>query len=268
MTAHRGTGGLKKKLNLRSGSQRHRHFVGFFNVPVQSLTRTILFIRLFREITPVSRLLRHVYGDTEDTFSTLPPGPLGGVASKIPRHFENLDPPLICNQYENPLEISFSTTTKSLLTLMFRVLFNLLALVRTRHFCIHPQAMFSRTTLPISLTKDYGHFLRKGPNTDYHPGLILISAGVLSRKHFRRWCKKEGVEVHVLNDWKNEFLRIVDIRIENFTIHPHLYKQPPSRSVKALKRKMENYTVNMSLPLPTKQQITLSLSEKDTTWMF
>ena len=27
--------------------------------------------------------------------------------------------------------------------------------------------------------------------------------------------------------------------IENFTTHPHLYKQPPSRSVKALKRKME-----------------------------
>ena len=45
--------------------------------------------------------------------------------------------------------------------------------------------------------------------------------------------------MHVLNDWKNEFSRIVDIRIDNFTIYPHLYKQPPSRSVKALKRKME-----------------------------
>ena len=55
----------------------------------------------------------------------------------------------------------------------------------------------------------------------------------------KRWCKKEGVGVHALNDWKNEFLRIVDIRIENYTVHPHLYKQPPSRSVKALKRKME-----------------------------
>ena len=55
----------------------------------------------------------------------------------------------------------------------------------------------------------------------------------------KRWCKKEGVGVHALNDWKDEFLRIVDIRIENFTTHPHLYKQPPSRSVKVLKRKME-----------------------------
>ena len=37
VTAHRYAGGLKKKLtlDLRSGSQRHRHFVGFFNVPVQ-----------------------------------------------------------------------------------------------------------------------------------------------------------------------------------------------------------------------------------------
>ena len=67
---------------------------------------------------------------------------------------------------------------------MFGVLFNLLALVRTRHFCIHLQAMLSRGTLPVSLTRDCGHFLRKDPNTDFHPGSILLSAGVLSRKHF------------------------------------------------------------------------------------
>ena len=39
VTAHRCAGGLKKKLNLRSGSQRHRHFAGFFNVPVLAPTR-------------------------------------------------------------------------------------------------------------------------------------------------------------------------------------------------------------------------------------
>ena len=45
--------------------------------------------------------------------------------------------------------------------------------------------------------------------------------------------------MHALNDWKNEFLRVIDIRIDNFTKHPHLYKQPPSRAVKSLKKKME-----------------------------
>ena len=40
VTAHRCAGGLKKKwLDLRLGFQRHRHFVGFFNVPVQAPTR-------------------------------------------------------------------------------------------------------------------------------------------------------------------------------------------------------------------------------------
>ena len=39
VTAHRCAGGLKKKYDLRSGSQRHRHFVGFFNVPVLAPTR-------------------------------------------------------------------------------------------------------------------------------------------------------------------------------------------------------------------------------------
>ena len=107
------------------------------------------------------------------------------VASKIPQYFENLGPPLICYQYKKPLEISFSTTTKLLLILMFRFIFNLLALVRTCLFCIHLQAILSRGTLPVSMTKDYGHFIRKGPNTYFHPGLILLSAGVLSREQFR-----------------------------------------------------------------------------------
>ena len=71
VTAHRWAGGLKK-LDLRLGSQRHRHFVGFFNMPVQAL------IRLFLETAPFSRLLRHA-GDTEDTFSTKPPGSPRGI---------------------------------------------------------------------------------------------------------------------------------------------------------------------------------------------
>ena len=73
--------------------------------------------------------------------------------------------------------------------------------------------------------------------------MILLNAGVLSRRHFNRivndGVRRKNVGVHALNDWKNEFLRIIDIRIENFTKHSHLYKQPTSRSVKSLKRKME-----------------------------
>ena len=103
--------------------------------------------------------------------------------------------------------------------------------------------MLSPVTLLVFLIKDYDLFLRKGPNTDFHPGLILLSARILSRMYFRRIVnagpKKEGIGVHALNDWKNEFLPIIEIRIDNFTKHPHLFKQPSSRSVKSLKKKME-----------------------------
>ena len=51
--------------------------------------------------------------------------------------------------------------------------------------------------------------------------------------------QNDCVWVNALNDWKNKFLRINEIRIDNFTKHPHLYKQPSSRSVKPLKNKME-----------------------------
>ena len=69
-----------KKLNLRSGSQRHRHFVGFLNVPIQAPKRATLCIRLFRETNPFSRLLRHAW-DTEDN-SILNPRVLTRAMSK------------------------------------------------------------------------------------------------------------------------------------------------------------------------------------------
>ena len=47
MWRHRCTGGLKWELYLRSGSYRHRHFVGFFNVPVLHRHETNLFMRWF-----------------------------------------------------------------------------------------------------------------------------------------------------------------------------------------------------------------------------
>ena len=68
MWRHICAGGLKE-LYLRSGSQHHRHFAGFFNVPVFHRHGTTLFIRWFRQTAPFSRLLRHD-GDKEDVYST------------------------------------------------------------------------------------------------------------------------------------------------------------------------------------------------------
>ena len=75
--------------------------------------------------------------------------------------------------------------------------------------------MLSRTTLPVSLTKDYGHFLRKDPNTDFHLGLILLSVGVLSRKHFRLTVndgvKKKASECMPLTTGKMNFYLLLTL---------------------------------------------------------
>ena len=67
---------------------------------------------------------------------------------------------------------------------------------------------------------------------------------IFVRKKTHAFCVKDVsknviLEVGAINGWKKEVLRIIDIRIENFTKHLHLYKRPTSRSVKSLKRKME-----------------------------
>ena len=52
VTAHRCAGG-QKKLGLRPGSQRHRHFVGFFNVPVLAPTREYPFYTVIPTHRPI-----------------------------------------------------------------------------------------------------------------------------------------------------------------------------------------------------------------------
>ena len=81
MWRHRCAGGLtqERKLYIRSGSQRHRNFVGFLNVPVLHRHGTTLFIRWFRHTAPFSRLLRHAW-DTDDVFSTLTPASSRGTS--------------------------------------------------------------------------------------------------------------------------------------------------------------------------------------------
>ena len=74
MTAQKCAGGLKKKMDLRSGSQRHRHFVGFFNVPVQAPTRYHPFYG-YSEKPPHLVAFKDTQGDTEDTFSIKHPAP-------------------------------------------------------------------------------------------------------------------------------------------------------------------------------------------------
>ena len=81
-------------------------------------------------------------------------------------------------------------------------------------------------------------------------------------KHFRRvyngGVKIEGVGVHALNNYKIKFLRIIDLRMQNLSNHPHLYKQQNSRTVKALKRDIQKLHSKYVLILSTKHKIASS----------
>ena len=79
VTAHRCAGGLKKKLDLRSGSQRHRHFVGFFNVPVLAPTRDHPFYTVIPTHRPIKSPFTITLGIRWTHSRLNPPGPHGGI---------------------------------------------------------------------------------------------------------------------------------------------------------------------------------------------
>ena len=82
VTAHRCAGGLKK-FDLRSGSQRHRHFVGFFNVPAQPPTPGQLFYGYSEKPPHFSRLLRRAWGYGGPIIVLNPQGPRGERKKRI-----------------------------------------------------------------------------------------------------------------------------------------------------------------------------------------
>ena len=70
----------EEEVDLRSGSQRHRHFVGFFNVSVQVPRRGYPFYGYSEKLPDFSRLLRRARGYGGPILVLNLPGPHGGGA--------------------------------------------------------------------------------------------------------------------------------------------------------------------------------------------
>ena len=82
VTAHRCAGGLKK-LDLRSGSQHHRHFEGFFKVPVKAPKQGQPFYGYFEDQTVPFQSPFTTYMGIRRTYSRLkPPSTHGGTCPK------------------------------------------------------------------------------------------------------------------------------------------------------------------------------------------
>ena len=85
VTAHRCAGGLKKELDLRSGLPRHRHFVGFFNVPVLAPTRDQPFYTVISESVTDGRTDSQTDGQSDPYVSLCFAGDTKKVATTLGR---------------------------------------------------------------------------------------------------------------------------------------------------------------------------------------
>ena len=93
VTPHRCAGGLKN-FDIRSGSQRHRLFVGFFNVPVQAPTRGEIFYTVIPTNRPIQLpfTTRWGYGGHILDFTPPPRVPTGADSQRsLPYQFQLTD---------------------------------------------------------------------------------------------------------------------------------------------------------------------------------
>ena len=159
------------------------------------------------------------------------------------RRNQNLDPPLICYQYKKPIRniiFNFNLVTSDPDA---RSYMSSSCSCADSPFLYPPAGHVVTGDLTCIPDKGLRSLFKKGPKYRLPSRIDFTKCRSIVEETIQTYCKgrckKEGVGVRALNNWNNEFLRIVDIRIEHFTAHPKLFKQPHSRSVKALKRKME-----------------------------
>ena len=196
------------------------------------------------------------------------------VASKIPQYFENLDPPLICYQYKNPIR---------------NIIFNYNQVTSDPDVLSSIQSSCSCADSPF-LYPTAGHVVTGDPACIPDKGLrSLFKKGIKYRLpsridftkcrsifvealHFRltvnNGVRRKASECMPLTTGKLNVYVLLTLR---WIILLHIPIYTNSHLVfqwKHWKGKWKNYIESMSLPLPTKQQTTSSLSEKDTTWKF
>ena len=82
MTARRCTSGLKKKLDLQSGSQRHICFVGFFNILFQASKQGQPF-HGHSEKCPISVAFYEAHGVRRTCSRLKPPGSPQGIGDEL-----------------------------------------------------------------------------------------------------------------------------------------------------------------------------------------
>lgn len=165
------------------------------------------------------------------------------VVSKIPQYFENLEPPLICYQYKKPIRNMVFNYNKVTSDPNILDSTSSLCTCTGSKFIYQPAGHVVTGDLKCISDKNLRSLFRKGPKyrlpsrIDFDKCRDIVDEALQS--YCKRWCKRENVGAHALNDWKNQILEIIDIRINNFKEHPHLYKESPKYSFRSLKRKMD-----------------------------
>ena len=124
----------------------------FYDSQIDLNSKWVWLIRLTNSLLAYDRILQERSLSKSNSFIKVWTCFIFQTFSKItelplnPTLFQKSLPSSYLLSVQKILDISFSTTTKSLLLLMFGVLFNLLALVRTRHFCVRLQVILSQAT--------------------------------------------------------------------------------------------------------------------------
>ena len=133
------------------------------------------------------------------------------VASKIPQYFENLDPPLICYQYQKKKTMRIIIFNYNHVTSGPDVRSSIQSSCSCAGspFLYPPAGHVVIGDLACIHDKGLRSFFKRGPKyrlqsrIDFTKCRNIVEEAL--QTYCKGWCKKEGVGVHALNDWKMNF---------------------------------------------------------------
>ena len=163
------------------------------------------------------------------------------IQQLIPPYFDNLETPLICYKYKNSIRnmiFNYSNVTKDI-----DVQENIPNTCKCNEskFRYDPCGHIITGDLNILKDKEVINLLRKGPKyripskIDWKECRKVIMDALTS--YCKSWIKREKADGKSLDDFQNNFMNIVDCRIQHFESN---FKQKPRKNISRIESKLKD----------------------------
>ena len=167
------------------------------------------------------------------------------IVDKVPKYFNNLEPPMICYKYKKPTRNLIFNYNKITSDLEIEETCPKEWDCSGSEFCYQPAGHVITGNFDIIKDKRIRHLFSKGPKyrlpceIDFDACRVEIAEALSN--YAKDWCKRESTNKEALSSWKRAIFDIIDIRVDFYKTNPSMLPRKPNYNINHLKKGIQEF---------------------------